>query len=88
MSNILRYFLDVSIPAQLPDQLAVRLQACQDAIPPLPPPPTGGDSPQLNTSPLTSSTILPSLLTWLNRLQFRMGQIELQSSAATQFYSM
>ncbi|XP_065352317.1 protein unc-79 homolog isoform X2 [Cloeon dipterum] len=30
----------------------------------------------------------PFLLKWLQRLQFKMGQIELQSSAATQFYSV
>ncbi|XP_071438717.1 protein unc-79 homolog [Hetaerina americana] len=29
-----------------------------------------------------------ALLRWLQRLQFKMGQIELQSSAATQFYSV
>uniref|UniRef100_A0A6A7G266 Protein unc-79 homolog isoform X3 n=1 Tax=Hirondellea gigas TaxID=1518452 RepID=A0A6A7G266_9CRUS len=84
--------------AKLPDQLAVRLQACQDAIPVLPPPTTQANSaavtddtsnlPKLNSSPMSSSTVLPNLLTWLNRLQFKMGQIELQSSAATQFYSM
>lgn len=28
------------------------------------------------------------LLKWVQRLQFKMGQIELQSSAATQFYPM
>lgn len=30
----------------------------------------------------------PMLLKWLQRLQFKMGQIELQSSTATQFYSL
>ena len=29
-----------------------------------------------------------ALLKWLQRLQFKMGQIELQSSTATQFYSI
>ena len=28
------------------------------------------------------------LLKWVQRLQFKMGQIELQSSAATQFYPL
>jgi hypothetical protein len=28
------------------------------------------------------------LLKWLKRLQFKLGQIEVQSSAATQFYSV
>ena len=32
-----------------------------------------------------SNTLLAK---WLQRLQFKMGQIELQSSAATQFYSV
>lgn len=30
----------------------------------------------------------PILLRWLQRLQFKMGQIELQSSTAVQFYSL
>lgn len=29
-----------------------------------------------------------TLLRWLHRLQFKMGQIEMQSSTATQFYSI
>ncbi|XP_068237998.1 protein unc-79 homolog isoform X5 [Palaemon carinicauda] len=61
---------------KLPGQLAVRLQACQNAAPPTEP-----DSP-------SPSTTIPNLLRWLHRLQFKMGQIELQSSAATQFYSV
>ncbi|XP_064117132.1 protein unc-79 homolog isoform X3 [Macrobrachium nipponense] len=60
---------------KLPGQLAVRLQACQNAAPPTEP-----DSP--------SSSSMHNLLRWLHRLQFKMGQIELQSSAATQFYSV
>ena len=28
------------------------------------------------------------LLKWLKRLQFKLGQIEVQSSAATQFYTV
>ncbi|KAF2367443.1 hypothetical protein FHG87_001798 [Trinorchestia longiramus] len=76
--------------AKLPDQLAVRLQTCQDAIPLLPAVTHTMEQqrPPLNNSPLSSSSVLPSLLVWLKRLQFKMGQIELQSSAATQFYSI
>ncbi|XP_063709308.1 protein unc-79 homolog isoform X4 [Culicoides brevitarsis] len=33
-------------------------------------------------------TVSDALLKWLQRLQFKMGQIELQSSTATQFYSI
>lgn len=33
-------------------------------------------------------TVSAALLKWLQRLQFKMGQIELQSSTATQFYSI
>ncbi|XP_069937362.1 protein unc-79 homolog isoform X2 [Cherax quadricarinatus] len=62
---------------KLPGQLAVRLQACQNAAPPTDP-----------ETPSPSTTSLPNLLRWLHRLQFKMGQIELQSSAATQFYSV
>ncbi|XP_071543773.1 protein unc-79 homolog isoform X4 [Panulirus ornatus] len=62
---------------KLPGQLAVRLQACQNAAPP---------TETENLSPNTTS--MPNLLRWLHRLQFKMGQIELQSSAATQFYSV
>ncbi|XP_050714372.1 protein unc-79 homolog isoform X4 [Eriocheir sinensis] len=62
---------------KLPGQLAVRLQACQDAAPP-----DGFEAPS------AASTPAPGLLRWLHRLQFKMGQIELQSSAATQFYSV
>jgi len=35
-----------------------------------------------------AKAVNPFLLKWLQRLQFKMGQIELQSSAATQFYSV
>nr|XP_045612898.1 protein unc-79 homolog isoform X4 [Procambarus clarkii] len=63
---------------KLPGQLAVRLQACQNAAPPT----------DLETPRPSTTTTLPNLLRWLHRLQFKMGQIELQSSAATQFYSV
>ncbi|MPC27086.1 Uncoordinated protein 79 [Portunus trituberculatus] len=61
----------------LPGQLAVRLQACQDAAPPVE-----------TEAPSDAVAPAPGLLRWLHRLQFKMGQIELQSSAATQFYSV
>lgn len=34
------------------------------------------------------SFFLAILLKWLNRLQFKIGQIETQSSHAAQFYSL
>lgn len=66
---------------QLPGHLQVRLQNCrnfpptviQEAIPE-----------KLKIANLHN----PMLLKWLQRLQFKMGQIELQSSTATQFYSL
>ncbi|XP_072402043.1 protein unc-79 homolog isoform X3 [Diabrotica undecimpunctata] len=66
---------------QLPGHLQVRLQNCrnfpptiiQEAIPE-----------KLKVANLHN----PMLLRWLQRLQFKMGQIELQSSTATQFYSL
>ncbi|XP_023216123.1 protein unc-79 homolog [Centruroides sculpturatus] len=38
--------------------------------------------------PVQGQDLAMTLLKWLQRLQFKMGQIELQSSAATQFYSL
>ncbi|XP_053389213.1 uncoordinated protein 79-like [Mercenaria mercenaria] len=60
---------------QLPGHLQVRLQAVQNWQPP---------------APATEQTCINSniLLTWLKRIQFRLGQIEVQSSAATQFYTV
>jgi protein unc-79 len=52
--------------------LQVRLQNCRD----LPP------------SVVEELLQSDALLKWLQRLQFKMGQIELQSSTATQFYSI
>lgn len=60
---------------QLPSQLKVRLQACVDWLPPL-------------QTREEAAFISSNFLKWLQRLQFKMGQIELQSSAATQFYSV
>ncbi|XP_069685618.1 protein unc-79 homolog isoform X4 [Periplaneta americana] len=65
---------------QLPGHLQVRLQGCRN-FPPTTPPPVPPDS---QHQPVSN----PVLLRWLQRLQFKMGQIELQSSAATQFYSV
>ncbi|XP_014665228.1 PREDICTED: protein unc-79 homolog isoform X2 [Priapulus caudatus] len=61
--------------SQLPGQMLVRLQNCQNWIPPV----------QTKEELAYNSTVL---LHWLKRLQFKMGQIEMQSSAATQFYTV
>ncbi|XP_052767692.1 protein unc-79 homolog [Mya arenaria] len=61
---------------QLPGHLQVRLQTVQNWQPP---------------APSSEQTCINSniLLTWLKRIQFRLGQIEVQCScAATQFYSV
>ncbi|XP_068085270.1 protein unc-79 homolog [Anabrus simplex] len=63
---------------QLPGHLQVRLQGCRNFPPSTPP----ANPPQQQH---VCNTVL---LRWLQRLQFKMGQIELQSSAATQFYSV
>ncbi|XP_055716676.1 protein unc-79 homolog isoform X6 [Phlebotomus papatasi] len=63
----------LSSNTQLSGTLHVRLQSCRD----LSPSPAEQD---LHAS--------DALLKWLQRLQFKMGQIELQSSTATQFYSI
>ncbi|XP_052119474.1 protein unc-79 homolog isoform X4 [Frankliniella occidentalis] len=68
---------------QLPGHLQMRLQNCRNFPPStsaLPPPPTA----QAGNQPVSN----PVLLRWLQRLQFKMGQIEVQSSTATQFYSV
>lgn len=65
---------------QLPGHLQVRLQACRNF-----PPSTTISPPQTNSAQPVHN---PTLLRWLQRLQFKMGQIELQSSAATHFYSL
>ncbi|BFZ12415.1 hypothetical protein BsWGS_15454 [Bradybaena similaris] len=59
--------------AQLPGHLQVRLQNCQNWEPPHP----TKDQTSFNSS---------ILLSWLKRIQFKLGQIEVQSSAATQIY--
>ena len=60
---------------QLPDHIRVRLQSILDSTPARPR--AGQDK-----------TINNNLLAWLQRLQFKMGQIELQASNATQFYTV
>uniref|UniRef100_A0A1B6M9Q9 Uncharacterized protein n=1 Tax=Graphocephala atropunctata TaxID=36148 RepID=A0A1B6M9Q9_9HEMI len=66
---------------QLPGHLQVRLQGCRNL------PPTTYISPPTQTS-APERIHNSQLLRWLQRLQFKMGQIELQSSAATHFYSI
>jgi len=78
----------------------MRLQACLA----YPPPQYGEkveEKPKVEShshkpSPMTNDIPTPTcgpvynsvLLNWVQRLQFKMGQIELQSSAATQFYPL
>ncbi|XP_068152158.1 protein unc-79 homolog isoform X5 [Drosophila tropicalis] len=63
----------LSSQTQLSDTLHVRLQNVRDYAPDY-------EEQQANKS--------EALLKWLQRLQFKMGQIELQASTATQFYSI
>ncbi|KAK9889170.1 hypothetical protein WA026_004451 [Henosepilachna vigintioctopunctata] len=66
---------------QLPGHLQVRLQYCRNF-----PPTTQSDNSYPEKTKVNLNNVL--LLKWLQRLQFKMGQIELQSSAATHFYSL
>ncbi|XP_073986418.1 UNC-79 domain-containing protein isoform X3 [Rhodnius prolixus] len=66
----------------LSGQIQMRLQNCNNFAPTATLPVTSGQSGTAQPSPQDSI-----LLRWLQRLQFKMGQIELQSSAATQFFS-
>ncbi|XP_076235457.1 UNC-79 domain-containing protein [Calliopsis andreniformis] len=63
---------------QLPGHLQVRLQNCQDFPP--------NKMSEYFTSSRRESNA--TLLRWLHRMQFKMGQIEMQSSTVTQFYSI
>ncbi|XP_059218137.1 protein unc-79 homolog isoform X4 [Stomoxys calcitrans] len=63
----------LSSHTQLSDTLHVRLQSVRDYAPDY-------DKQQAHSAEV--------LLKWLQRLQFKMGQIELQASTATQFYSI
>ncbi|XP_012267707.2 protein unc-79 homolog isoform X12 [Athalia rosae] len=69
---------------QLPGQLQMRLQNCRN-FPPFNTPENVG---KLGGTAMEQRDSNMVLLRWLNRLQFKMGQIELQSSTATQFYSI
>ena len=55
--------------------MQVRLQVCQNWEP-------------KEVSPDASQLDSDTLQKWLKRLQFKLGQIEVQSSAATQFYTI
>eukprot|EP00094_Tigriopus_californicus_P000131 TCALIF_00127-PA protein Name:"Similar to UNC79 Protein unc-79 homolog (Homo sapiens)" AED:0.02 eAED:0.04 QI:0/0/0/0.66/0.5/0.33/3/0/2591 len=61
--------------SQLPDHVRVRLQAILDYKP---------SETTLNEQ-ITTNTIL---VKWLQRLQFKMGQIEMQASNVTQFFTV
>ncbi|XP_017885375.1 protein unc-79 homolog isoform X4 [Ceratina calcarata] len=63
---------------QLPGNLQMRLQNCRDF------PPNKMSENFVSSRRESNAT----LLRWLHRLQFKMGQIEMQSSTATQFYSI
>lgn len=60
---------------QLPGHMQVRLQMCQNWEP-------------RDVYANSSNYETDVLLKWLKRLQFKLGQIEVQSSAATQFYTV
>ena len=64
--------------AQLPGHLQVRLRTCQNWEPPK----------QMMEDQSAASLDSPTLLKWVKRLQFKLSQIEVQSSAATQFYTV
>jgi len=65
---------------QLPGHLQVRLQNCMNF--------TSDTHLEVLPDKIKSNACNPILLKWLQRLQFKMGHIELQSSTATQFYSL
>ena len=60
---------------QLPDHIRVRLQYIHDSAPAKP-------------GSRQDKAVTANLICWLQRLQFKMGQIELQASNATQFYTV
>ena len=74
----------VRLQTQLPVHLQVRLQACVEgySINTGPPSSGGGVCEGLETH------LEGWLLRWLQKLQFKMGQIEIQSSTASQFYNV
>ena len=61
---------------QIPDHVRVRLQAIQDYKPP-----EDGSIDQVSNSNVF-------LQKWLQRMQFKMGQIEMQASNVTQFFTV
>lgn len=65
----------------------MRLQNCRN-FPPAQssPPPSPPAETEAIPAPSTTPAPLSVLLKWLQRLQFKMAQIELQSSNVTQFY--
>ncbi|XP_035227755.1 protein unc-79 homolog isoform X3 [Stegodyphus dumicola] len=64
-----------SFQGHLSNNLHMRLQACVSCRPP-------------TRSREETAAVSTTFLRWLQRLQFKMSQIELQSSTATQFYSL
>ena len=85
-----------SYQGQLAGHLQVRLQACVNWQPPArvrerPRPMNGGASAggqQASGMGHGHRTVSSPMLRWLQKVQFIMTQIETQSSAATQFYTM
>lgn len=65
----------LSLWQQLPGNLHVRLEKCRNWEPQA----AQCDSGQLDYD---------MLLKWLRKLQFKVGQIEMQSSTAAQFYTV
>jgi len=76
-SNILAKLMPLWCPVlhayntTLPDHIRVRLQSIHDSLP-------------IKPMAAQDTAINTNLLNWLHRLQFKMGQIELQASNATQ----
>lgn len=66
---------------QLPGQMKLRLDTCIDFEPIEPP----SVRPR---SDLSKSEVNIDILKWLQTLQFKMAQIELQSSQVNQFYNV
>lgn len=67
----------LSCKTQLSGTLHVRLQNCRDCT-----------TAVVNSGDEQEHPVAEKLLKWLGRLQFKMGQIEVQSSTATQFYTI
>lgn len=82
--NVLIFIWFSFLQTQLPAHLQVRLQACVEGyvINPGSTPGGGGICEGLEIH------LEGWLLRWLQKLQFKMGQIEIQSSTASQFYNV